>query len=64
MYIPPWSGKLLRFMVFKKLENAFVSQIFTTSPMQSSLPGPYRQPQADENKMILDDRSYNWQGSH
>ena len=64
MYIPPWSGKLLRFMVFKKLENAFVSQIFTTSPMQSSLPGPYRQLQADENKMILDDRSYNWQGSH
>ena len=68
MYIPPWSGKLFRFMVFKKLENAFVSQIFTMSPMQSSFPGKalshFRQSQADENKMILDDRSYNWQGSH
>ena len=51
-------------MAFKKLENAFFSQLFIMSPMQSSLPGPYRQPQVDENKMILDDRSYSWQDSH
>ena len=42
VYTPPWFWKIVRFMVFRLLENAFVSQIFNKT-FPSFLPSPLRQ---------------------
>ena len=51
VYISSYLGKTFRFTMFRLVENAFVSQVFTKSPSQNSVPRSYYHspPQAEGN---------------
>ena len=56
LYIPPWLGKVFKIMLFRLLENAFISEkmnldIFAHAARQNSPPGCYNQP-PDKGKLL------------